>query len=156
MPRYSLPLLGALAMTLAGCGSNSSTSPNDPSTSAARVDTAVIGTWVGIPGTSSASDSVRITKDSLISTWTYGDGSTSHAWSLYPVALSGAWFYAKPGQGGKAGRMGTSNGQTVRDNVTYEYILSQDTLYLELQSSDQYDTLVDRTSSLTHALLRQN
>jgi len=142
---------------LAGCNSGSSTTPNIEQPIFMGVDSALIGTWRGIPGTSSDLDTARITTDSLVSTWTFpGGGSTTHMFSLGPVALSGAKLYAVAGVNGKAGQMGLSNGQTVRNNVTFEYIFSHDTLLLESQNSDVYDTIVDRTSSSTHALVRVN
>ena len=148
MSRYPFAAAFLTFALFAGCDSGSSTASNDGTPSTGHgVDPAVIGTWRGIPGTAGSLDTVRITADSLVSTW---------AFSLGPAPKVGITFYAVAGTNGKAGRMGTTNGQTVRDNVTYEYILSADTLLMEFQISDVYDTIVNRASSQTHSFVRAN
>lgn len=152
MKRFPLAVVCLALAFLAGCdstGSNGGSPASGPG-----VDPALIGTWRGIPGTSSALDTARITADSVVSTWTIpGGGSTVHLYSIYPGKY-GTTFYAVAGTNGKAGRMGTTTGQGARDNVTFEYIFSHDTLLLEAQNSATYDTIVDRSSTNTHAVVR--
>lgn len=125
MHRIPLLLATCAAALLAGCDSASSEelAPGGGSV-VAQVDIGVIGTWYGVPGTNSASDTVRIDADSLV----YIGG-----FSLGPTKF-GSWFYATAGTGAAAGRMGITNGQTTTVNVTYEYLVSGDTLWMEFQN----------------------
>lgn len=128
--------------TICGDGSNATASGASCGATGASdrfkvVDT-VIGTWVSLGGVWEG-DTVVITKDSM--DWKEGSGG------LYPTKL-GLRFYAY------GGNMGLTVGQG-KDNVTYEYQKSGDTLWLEMQNlSDRpYDGRVDRSLNATFALL---
>lgn len=82
--------------------------------------------------------------------WSAGGSTLSYPTTLKPY--SDAKFYAH------GGRMGFTNGLTVSDNVSFEYVFSGDTLFVELMGSLQPDGKVDRTSSgtvYTHGWLRR-
>jgi hypothetical protein len=153
-----LALVAALATFAAvtGCdsstgGSGASSGNGNPSTNSRfGVTDSLLGSWKGIAGTSSALDSVTITKDSMTGFWTTGTSRMTYPTTLKPY--SDAKFYAH------GGRMGLTNGMTVSDNVSFEYVFSGDTLFVELMGSLQPDGKVDRSSTganFTHGWLRR-
>jgi len=153
LPNFAIPLCLAAAFSLCGCESSTGGGgAGDSSTSAASsrfgVTDSVVGRWKGIPGTSSASDTFSVTKDSLVGIWSVTSGTVGQTLKPY----SDAKFYAH------GGRMGLTNGMTVSDNVTFEYVFSGDTLFVELMGSLAPDGKVDRTASgafFTHGWLRR-
>ena len=151
--RFRMILVMSLAGWLLGCDSSTGTGGSSGSGGGGKVSSrfgvtdSVLGRWVGIAGTSSASDTFLITKDSLSGIWSVGENGTVRQ-SLFPY--SDAKFYAHHG------RMGTTNGMTVEDNVSFEYVFSGDTLFLELMGSLQPNGSVDRGNEwFTHALLKR-
>jgi len=146
--------LAALATTiiLAGCSSSTgSGEPTSPSNSSRfGVSDSLVGRWKGIAGTSGGLDTVLITKDSMSGVWT--TGASTSAWPTTLKPYSDAKFYAHNG------RMGMTNGMTVIDNVSFEYLFRGDTLYVELQNLSRapVDGKIDIDSTwYTHAWVRR-
>jgi len=139
-------LIAILALGLSACGEDDSVTGSDASASSssssgrfAVVDT-VVGTWkVSSKDAAYAGYTVQISKDSLI--W-----EKTAIKTLRPTA-NGLRFYAH------GGRMGLTNGQTATDNVTFEYFMKGDTLWMEYQFTADPDGKLDRTSQFSHALL---
>jgi hypothetical protein len=103
---------------LVGCGEkgvDAGTSPNTNSGSGARVDPQLVGAWLPVNAAETA--------DTLyISTTEYREGTKE----ITGNPKLGSYFYANNGQ------MGIENGY--HRNVTYEYLLQEDTLYTEFQN----------------------
>jgi hypothetical protein len=142
-------LAGAIA--LAACGS--STESGDPASpngsSRFGVSDSLIGRWKGIAGTSGELDTIQITMDSMSGVWT--TGTSTSAWPTTLRPYSDAKFYAHHG------RMGMTNGMTVIDNVSFEYMFRGETLYVELQNLARapVDGKIDTDSTwFTHAWLK--
>lgn len=126
----------ALSLCLSACDSSTS---SDSGSSGATVDATVIGTWKGASGLD-VGDTLTITKDSLTLTSEYG------GMSLGPTKF-GAHFYAKDG------KMGLTTGSGT-DNVSYEYLVSGDTLWMEFQLTASPDGQIDRSKSTAFLKLK--
>ena len=111
------------------------------------VSDSLLGRWVGLAGTRGANDTFAISKDSLVGQWSVGPSGTVRQ-DLKPH--SDVVFY------GHGGRMGLTNGMTSQDNVSFEYMFTGETLWVELQGSKREDGLVVRSDTLlTHGWLRR-